>query len=39
MKVFRSADIEGTAGIAHWDEAERTHPDYQMTGTDRPFRC
>lgn len=29
MKVFLSADIEGTAGIAHWDEAERTHPDYQ----------
>lgn len=28
MKVFLSADIEGTAGIAHWDEAERTHPDY-----------
>lgn len=29
MKVFLSADIEGTAGIAHWDEAERTHPDHQ----------
>ncbi|NEI74437.1 peptide ABC transporter [Rhizobium lusitanum] len=28
MKVFLSADIEGTAGIAHWDEAERTHADY-----------
>ncbi|ODT55332.1 MAG: peptide ABC transporter [Methylobacterium sp. SCN 67-24] len=28
MKVFISADIEGTAGIAHWDEAERTHPDW-----------
>jgi D-amino peptidase len=28
MKVFVSADIEGTAGIAHWDEAERTHPDW-----------
>ncbi len=28
MKIFISADIEGTAGIAHWDEAERTHPDY-----------
>ena len=28
MKIFLSADIEGTAGIAHWDEAERTHPDY-----------
>lgn len=28
MKVFISADIEGTAGIAHWDEADRTHPDW-----------
>jgi len=28
MKVFISADIEGTAGIAHWDEAERTHADW-----------
>lgn len=28
MKVFISADIEGTAGIAHWDEAERTHSDW-----------
>lgn len=28
MKVFVSADIEGTAGIAHWDEANRSHADY-----------
>lgn len=28
MKVFLSADIEGTAGIAHWDEANRTQSDY-----------
>ncbi|MGO1164622.1 M55 family metallopeptidase [Brucella sp. C7-11G] len=28
MKVFISADIEGTAGIAHWDEAVRSHADY-----------
>src|ERR1700739_4578219 len=28
MKVFLSADIEGTAGIVHWDEAHRTHSDY-----------
>lgn len=28
MKVFLSADIEGTAGIAHWDEADRSHPAY-----------
>lgn len=26
MKVYISADIEGIAGIAHWDEADRTHP-------------
>lgn len=29
MKAFISADIEGTCGIVHWDETERTHPgDY-----------
>jgi D-amino peptidase len=28
MKVYLSADIEGTAGIAHWDETERTHADW-----------
>ncbi len=28
MKVFISADIEGTAGIMHWDETERAHPDW-----------
>lgn len=28
MKVFLSADIEGTAGIANWNEAERSHADY-----------
>ncbi|HWA41896.1 MAG TPA: M55 family metallopeptidase [Hypericibacter adhaerens] len=28
MKVYISADIEGIAGIAHWDEANRTHPAY-----------
>lgn len=28
MKIFISADIEGTAGIAHWDEARRTHADW-----------
>ena len=37
MKIFLSADIEGTAGIAHWDEADREKADYQefrelMTG-------
>lgn len=29
MKIFLSADIEGTAGIAHWDEAERDKADYR----------
>jgi D-amino peptidase len=28
MKVFISADIEGTAGIADWDETLRTHSDW-----------
>lgn len=28
MKIFISADIEGTAGILSWDEAEKTHADY-----------
>jgi D-amino peptidase len=28
MKVFISADIEGVAGITHWDEANKAHSDY-----------
>ena len=37
MKVYLSVDIEGAAGIAHWDEArkpERDYPEFQerMTG-------
>lgn len=28
MKFFISADIEGTAGIQSWDEAEKNHADY-----------
>lgn len=28
MKIFLSADIEGIAGIANWDEATRWKPDY-----------
>lgn len=28
MKVFISADMEGTAGIADWNEAQKDHPDY-----------
>ena len=28
MRIFISADMEGTAGILSWDEAERTHADY-----------
>lgn len=27
-KILISADIEGVAGIAHWDEAKKTHSDY-----------
>ena len=29
MKIFISADIEGTTGIAHWDETEKNHPDWK----------
>ena len=28
MKVYISVDIEGAAGIAHWDEAAKPHRDY-----------
>ena len=28
MKIFVSADIEGTTGIAMWDETENGHPRY-----------
>lgn len=28
MKVFISADMEGTAGITTWSETDRVHPDY-----------
>lgn len=28
MKVFISADMEGTAGITSWSETEKDHPDY-----------
>ena len=28
MKVFISVDIEGCAGITHWDEADKKHADY-----------
>ena len=27
-RIFLSADIEGTCGIAHWDETLKNHPDY-----------
>ena len=30
MKVFISADMEGTAGITALDELERAHPDYRQ---------
>ena len=29
MKVYISADIEGTTGITNWEEAEKPHPTYQ----------
>lgn len=29
MKVYISADIEGTALTAHWDETEKTKPGYE----------
>ena len=29
MKIYISADIEGITGIAHWDETEKSKPDYQ----------
>jgi len=28
MKIYISADIEGVAGIAAWDEAIKKSPDY-----------
>ncbi len=28
-KLFISADIEGTCGIAHWHETEKNHPDWR----------
>jgi D-aminopeptidase len=28
MKLFVSSDIEGTCGIAHWDETEIGKPGY-----------
>ena len=29
MKVYISVDIEGTAGITHWDETDKKSPDYK----------
>ncbi len=29
MKIYISADMEGTTGIAHWDEADCAKPDYK----------
>ncbi len=29
MKIYISADIEGITGITHWDETEKSKPDYQ----------
>lgn len=30
MKVYISVDIEGVAGITHWDEATKNHDDYKL---------
>jgi len=30
MKIFISADIEGVAGISHWDEASLHKPDFSL---------
>ena len=30
FKVYISVDIEGCAGITHWDEADKSHPDYSQ---------
>ena len=29
-RIFISADIEGTCGIAHWDETEKGHIGYDQ---------
>lgn len=29
MKLYISSDIEGTTGIAHWNETEKNHPDWK----------
>src|SRR4029079_18577351 len=29
MKVYISADIEGTSGITNWEQDDKTHPTYQ----------
>ena len=30
MKIYISVDIEGVAGITHWDEAEKGHADWGL---------
>lgn len=30
MKIYISADIEGTTGITHWDEANKEKPDWKV---------
>ena len=32
-KIFMSSDIEGTCGIAHWDETEKGKVDYPAFST------
>ena len=28
MKIYITADIEGVTGVTHWDETDKTKPDY-----------
>lgn len=30
MKIYISADLEGVTGATHWDETDKTKPDYQF---------
>lgn len=38
MRVFISSDIEGTAGVVHWWETEKEHPDQYAVFADQMSR-
>lgn len=38
MRIFISADIEGTAGVVHWWETEKEHPDQYAEFADQMSR-